>query len=177
MSRDIFVVDIASCTGCQTCSIACKDRAGLPDELDFLRVEAHEGGLYPDPTLYYRVIHCFHCTKPSCAEVCPVKAISKDDNGLVVIDPEECMGCGECIEACPFDAIIMLPEDVAAKCDGCADEVARGWEPTCVRACPMRALRYEQMEYIQMKKRFRDSDFKDHNIGPSVLYLHRREEA
>ncbi len=173
MSRNIFVVDIASCTGCHTCSIACKDRAGLSDELDFLRVEAHEGGLYPEPTLYYRVIHCFHCEEPACAQACPVEAISKEDNDLVVIDSEECTGCGECMEACPFDAMIMLPENVAAKCDGCADEVARGWDPTCVRACPMRALRYERIEDVQMKKRLKDSDFKDHNIGPSVLYLHR----
>ena len=95
------------------------------------------------------------------------------EDGLVIIDQEECIGCGRCIEACPFDAIIMLPEDVAAKCDGCADEVAKGWEPTCVRACPMRALKHEQLDNAQTQNRVPDLDFDDRGIGPAVLYLRR----
>lgn len=175
MSEALFVVDMASCTGCGACSIACKDRAGLPDELDMLRVEAHEKGVYPAPKLYYRVIHCFHCDQPVCAEVCPVEAISKEENGLTAINAEECTGCGECVEACPFDAIIMLPEGVAAKCDGCADEIARGWDPTCVRACPMRALRYGAVDDALLEKRSEDPDFSDHDIVPAVLYLLRKQ--
>ncbi|MFC1717597.1 4Fe-4S dicluster domain-containing protein [Candidatus Poribacteria bacterium] len=175
MSGAIFVVDIASCTGCGTCSIACKDRSGLPDDLDFLSVEEHEGGIYPEPTLHYRVIHCFHCAQPACAAACPVEAISKEEDGLVVINADECTGCGECITACPFDAIVMLSEDIAAKCDSCADEVARGWRPTCVRACSMRALSYVPMEDAQLEKRFSDPDFRDHGIGPGVLYLLREQ--
>ena len=99
-------------------------------------------------------------------ETCPVEAISKGENGLTAIDAEECTGCGQCVEACPFDAIIMLSEDVAAKCDGCADEIVRGWNPTCVRACPMRALRYGAVDDDLLEKRSEDTDFNDHNIGP-----------
>ena len=172
MSKALFVVDIASCTGCGTCSIACKDRAGLPDELDFLQVEANEGGVYPDPELYYRVVHCFHCDQPACAEACPVEAISKEEDGLTVINAEECTGCGECIEACPFDAIVMLPDGIAAKCDGCADEIARGWTTTCVRACPMRALYYDTEDAV-VGERSGDPDFRDYGIEPAVLYLRR----
>lgn len=171
MSKALFIVDMASCTGCGTCSIACKDRSGLPDELDFLRVESHEEGIYPKPTLCYRVVHCFHCEQPACVEACSAEAISKGEDGLVVINAAECVGCGNCIEACPFDAIVMLPEDMAAKCDGCADEIAKGWVPTCVRACPMRALRYEQTEGVKLEKRSIDTDFKDYGISPAVLYL------
>jgi anaerobic dimethyl sulfoxide reductase subunit B (iron-sulfur subunit) len=174
MSRSLFIVDMASCTGCGTCNVACKDRARLPDELALLRIEAHEEGAYPAPAVYYRVVHCFHCDQPVCAEVCPVEAISKEMNGLTKIDVEKCNGCGECIDACPFDAIIMLPEGVAAKCDGCGDEIARGWEPTCVRACPMRALQYS-MDEVSLEKRSRDQHFKDHYIGPAVLYLVRKQ--
>jgi len=174
MSKAVFIIDMASCTGCRACSVACKDRAGLPDELDLLRVEAHEEGVYPNPALHYRVVHCFHCAKPSCAEACPAGAISKAEDGLTVIDTEECTGCGECIDACPFDAIVMLPEDVAAKCDGCADEVARGWEPTCVRACPMRALRYEPMDDIQFESRIPEPEPENRDTEPAVLYLLRK---
>jgi hypothetical protein len=52
-----FTVDLARCIGCKTCAVACQDRAGLPDDLDWLRVETHEGGAYPTPTLSYRVVH------------------------------------------------------------------------------------------------------------------------
>ena len=175
MSKPVFIVDMASCTGCYTCSVACKDRAGLPDELDLLRVEEHESGAYPVPNLDYRVIHCFHCAAPPCADVCPEEAISKQDNGLIAIDAEKCIGCGKCVEACPFGAIVMLPDGIAAKCDGCADEVARGWKPTCVRACPMRALRYEPTGKPLSGNRYQDPDFDDHGIEPAVLYLRRRK--
>ncbi len=173
MTKSLFIVDIASCTGCGTCSIACKDRAGIPDDLDLLRVEAHEAGVYPEPTLYYRVIHCFHCDHPACAEACPVEAISKGEDRLVMINAEECVGCGNCIEACPFGAIVMLPEEVAAKCDGCADEIAREWNPTCVRACPMRALKFQSINEIKPDNRLKDPNFRDYDMEPAVLYLLR----
>ena len=136
MKNAVFTVDIARCTGCYACSVACKDRAGLPDELDYLRVEKHESGLYPDPEMYYRVMHCFHCKSPSCARVCPAEAFSKTENGLIKLDGEKCDGCGDCKEACPFDSIVELPGGKFKKCDGCYDEVVQGLDPTCVRSCP-----------------------------------------
>ncbi len=154
--QTVFIIDLARCVGCYTCRIACKDRADLPDDLDLLRVEQHEEGTYPNPRLYYRVVHCFHCARPPCADICPADAYSKDENGLVALDGEKCVGCGTCQGVCPFGAIVMLPEDIAVKCDGCAGEV----EPVCVRACPMRALRYEVREVG------------DEGIGAGVVYLH-----
>ena len=174
MSERRFIVDLARCTGCQTCSIACKDRANLPDDLDWLRVEAHEGGRYPAPTLYYRIVHCFHCAEPPCAEVCPTEAIAKREGGWVQIEAELCVACEACVEACPFSAIVIWTE-VAAKCDGCVDEVSRGWKPTCVRACPMRALDYGTRTNSLPEERIEDREFRDHGIGPSVLYLRRSD--
>ena len=40
-----------------------------------------------------------------CEEACPVKAISKDEYGVEHIDPEKCIYCGKCLNACPFGAI------------------------------------------------------------------------
>jgi anaerobic dimethyl sulfoxide reductase subunit B (iron-sulfur subunit) len=171
VSEHRYIVDLARCTGCQTCSVACKDRAGLPDDLDWLRVEAHEGGTYPTSTLTYRVMHCFHCAEPACVEVCPTGATAVRENGWVQIDPDLCVACEACIEACPFSTVVLSPEGVASKCDGCADEVDRGWGPTCVRACPMRALDYGAR--AAAGKRVEDPEFEDHGIGPSVLYLRR----
>jgi anaerobic dimethyl sulfoxide reductase subunit B (iron-sulfur subunit) len=173
MNGALFVMDMASCVGCYACSVACKDRAGLPDALDLLRVEEHEGGAYPEPTLYYRVVHCFHCESPPCAEACPTQALAKSEGGLVVMDAGKCTGCGDCISACPYDAIVMLPEGVVAKCDGCPDEVAKGWQPTCIRACPMRALGYGPANDTLPENRVQDASSKNFGIGPAVLYLCR----
>jgi anaerobic dimethyl sulfoxide reductase subunit B (iron-sulfur subunit) len=173
ISEALFTIDIARCTGCYTCSVACKDRAGLPDEVDWLRVEMHEGGVYPHPTLTYRVVHCFHCAAPACASVCPTGAIGVDGGTRVQIDAELCVACGACAEACPFRAVALGPEGMATKCDACADETADGWEPVCVRACPTRALDYSSAEQGLPGNRIIDPEFDDHGIGPAVRYLRR----
>jgi anaerobic dimethyl sulfoxide reductase subunit B (iron-sulfur subunit) len=172
MSGSIFTIHLTRCTGCYACQIACKDRASLPDELDWLRVEEHEAGAYPTPTLMYRVVHCFHCAEPPCAEACPTDAIAKGDDGFVGVDADLCIGCEACIDACPFGTMTMLPEGVASKCDGCVSEVAQGWAPTCVRACPMRALRFGlPHETAAESGRPPDETFDDHGVRPGVVYL------
>ena len=176
MNETVFAIDLARCTGCFACSVACKDRAGLPDDLDLLRVEEHETGAYPETGLYFRVIHCFHCDDPPCVEACPSKGISKGEDGLVTLAGEECLECAECAAACPFGAIVMGPDGAAVKCDGCADEVARGWDPACVRSCPMRALWYGPPDAVPVENRVRDARFDDQGIGPAVLYLCRQSE-
>ena len=80
MSQRKFIVDTGRCIGCNACSVSCKDRAGLPDELDLLRVERIESGSYPDVDMFFRVKHCFHCENPPCIDSCPVEAISKLEN-------------------------------------------------------------------------------------------------
>ena len=176
MKGAVFAMDLATCTGCFTCSVACKDRAGLPDDLDLLRVDGYETGAFPGTGLYFRVMHCFHCAEPPCVDACPSQGIVKQDNGLVNIDADLCSGCGECEEACPFDAIVMRPDGTSAKCDGCVDEVTLGWDPTCVRSCPTRALYYGPPEDIPFKDRTGDTTFEDHGIGPSVVFLWREKQ-
>ncbi|HHX64352.1 MAG TPA: 4Fe-4S dicluster domain-containing protein [Chloroflexi bacterium] len=173
MSRATYLIDTSLCIGCETCGIACKDRADLPDDIDRLWVDRDEAGSYPSPTLRYRVVHCFHCAAPTCAAVCPVGALVKGADGLVTLNRAVCIGCGACIDACPFGAVAMLPEGVADKCDGCADELARGWEPTCVRACPMRALDYTPFDGTPPAGRIADDSFDHHGIGPAVVYWRR----
>ncbi len=173
MNDTLFIIDLAACVGCYACAIACKDRADLPDALDWLRVDEQESGRYPHPTLTYRVTHCFHCAQAPCVVVCPTGALAWNGDGLVLLDSETCSGCGQCLDACPFAAIVMLPDGVASKCDACADELALGWEPTCVRACPSRALGYGPLSESWLARRRRDPEFDDHGIDPAVAYLRR----
>lgn len=167
-------MDIGRCIGCNTCSVSCKDRAGLPDELDLLRVERNESGKYPHVDMFYRVIHCFHCEDPPCLEACNSKAISKNEDGFVLLDESKCNGCGSCSDVCPFESIIELLGNIFMKCDGCYDEVVKGLDPTCVRACLTRALSFKTLDEIESIDRI-EEDFNDHGIGPAVIYLKKRK--
>ena len=178
VARDgrVFIVDVARCTGCFACSVACKDRADLPDALDWLRVEANEDGAYPSVSLAFRVVHCFHCLDPVCAAPCPTGAISPNADGWIVIDDALCIGCGACAAHCPFGAIVLDEDRHATKCDACQDELARGWDPTCVRACPMRALYLAEPSALTRARR-PDPNWNDHGIGPRVFHAVRTAQA
>jgi len=41
----------------------------------------------------------------TCVEECPEEAIKLDDEEIAVVDPEKCTECGTCVEACPSEAI------------------------------------------------------------------------
>jgi anaerobic dimethyl sulfoxide reductase subunit B (iron-sulfur subunit) len=190
MNGDVFTIDLARCTGCQACRIACQDRAALGDDVDLLRIEREERGAFPAVRLTYRVVHCFHCARPACLPACPVAALTRTEQGLVALDGTACIGCGACIDACPFGAIVMLPGGMAAKCDGCPEQIGApdsagqcsgpgpgpslpntASQPTCVRACPMRALSFGPA--APMAGRMSDDAFDDGGIGPAVRYLRR----
>jgi anaerobic dimethyl sulfoxide reductase subunit B (iron-sulfur subunit) len=172
LGERVFIVDMARCVGCFACSVACKDRADLPDELDWLRVERCEAGAYPRPSLAFRVVHCFHCAAPACAAACPTGAIAANDEGWVAIDQALCAACGACADACPFGAIALDASGAPSKCDGCVDELALGWQPTCVRACPMRALALAPSAELGRPRRA-DPTWDDAGIGPRVYYAVR----
>ena len=91
---------------------------------------------FPNPPVN-RPIVCMQCGKPPCMDACPADAIYRDEHGIVRVDPNKCIKCGNCAEACPFGAI-FFHADVhhAIKCDLC------GGDPQCVRYCPNQALRY-----------------------------------
>lgn len=147
-----FFVDLSKCTGCKTCQVACKDKNNLEVGRNFRRVSEYAGGDWKevhgawqqDVFAYYVSIACNHCAKPACVEVCPKGALAKRaDNGLVLIDQQKCIGCRDCEDACPFDA----PQYNRAirrmtKCDGCIDRISAGAQPSCVDACPQRAIEF-----------------------------------
>ena len=174
MSDRAFIIDIGRCTGCGACLIACKDRADMPDELDLLRVETTESGTFPTPEVTHRVVHCFHCARAPCVEICPAGALSHAPGGTVALNRDACVACGRCSDVCPFGAVAMVPDGETAKCDGCTDEVAAGLDPTCVRACPMRALAYAVPPDPAPPTRMREPP--DHGAGaaPRACYLRRR---
>ncbi|MDF2627808.1 MAG: 4Fe-4S ferredoxin [Symbiobacteriaceae bacterium] len=146
-----FHVDMRRCTGCRTCSVACKDQHDLAPGQLFRRVTEVEGGTYgetgagavvPHLFAYYISMACNHCENPRCVANCPTGALSKHPaNGVVSIDPKVCIGCRYCTWSCPYGAPQYSPAlGRTQKCDLCADLRAAGQEPACVTACPLRAI-------------------------------------
>jgi Fe-S-cluster-containing dehydrogenase component len=88
---------------------------------------------------------------------CPVEAIKKRQDGVVLINTDLCNGCMACISACPFSAIRFNTEKgVAEKCNLCLHRIDRGLEPACVKHCQARAILFGDINEIterMMKER------------------------
>lgn len=161
MARLGMLIDLTRCIGCDACTVACKQENGLPADVFFARVLNLEAGTFPEAKRLYLPVLCNHCEDPVCLKACPNKAIFKREDGIVLIDEDQCKGTGACVSACPYGNIILKPKDkwylpedepyetehvkkrlkpaVARKCTLCAHRVDDGLEPACVVACPTHA--------------------------------------
>lgn len=167
-----FVIDIAKCNGCYNCQIACKDEhvandwspyaKPQPDTGHFwMKLVERERGSVPKVKMAYIATPCMHCQNAPCIPACPPGAIYRRDDGLVLIDPEKCTGCRNCLDACPYGVIYFNSDlTLAQKCTGCAHLLDQGWnEPRCVDACPTGALLFGD-----------EADFKDLIAKAEVLH-------
>jgi len=160
MNRPAFYFDANACSGCKTCQIACKDKNDLPMGVRWRRVYEVTGGdwekqgkAWVNNIYAYNVsLACMHCEDPVCLKVCPTKAISKNENGIVDIDPSLCMGCKYCAWVCPYGAPQFNEETgIMTKCNLCADYIEEGKNPTCVDSCPMRAMDFGEYDDLVLK--------------------------
>ena len=136
-----FVIDNRKCIGCHACSTACKSENEVPLSVNRTWVKYVETGEYPDSTRHFQVTRCNHCENPPCTRICPVTAMYQREDGIVEFDPEVCIGCKACMQACPYDAIFIDPEtNAASKCHYCSHRVDIGMEPACVVVCPEHAI-------------------------------------
>jgi Fe-S-cluster-containing dehydrogenase component/formate-dependent nitrite reductase membrane component NrfD len=136
-----FVIDNTRCIGCHACSTACKSENEVPLGVNRTWVKYVEHGFYPDVKRTFQVTRCNHCENPPCVRICPVTAMYQRDDGIVEFDKDACIGCKACMQACPYDAIYIDPENhTAAKCHYCAHRVDAGLEPACAVVCPTEAI-------------------------------------
>ena len=181
----VLISDTSKCNGCHNCQIACKDEhcgndwspTAKPQPLTgqfWCRIEDQVRGQVPKVKVAYHFHICQHCDEAPCIESCEDDAISKREDGIVLIDPERCTGCDNCIKACPYEGVIYYNEDlkIAQKCTFCAHLLDQGWkEPRCVEVCPTGALVFgeeaELMETIQTAELLGGG----YDASPRVYYL------
>ncbi len=159
-----FYFNASACNGCKACVVACKSKNQLPVGINWRRVTEYGGGNWvPDPDdptrllpnniyAYAVSVACNHCARPICQEVCPAAAITKRDDGVVLIDQSRCIGCRYCAWACPYGAPQFNESaGVMTKCNFCEDLLAQGQNPVCVDACVMRALEFGELDVLRAK--------------------------
>jgi Fe-S-cluster-containing dehydrogenase component/formate-dependent nitrite reductase membrane component NrfD len=136
-----WVIDQTSCIGCHACTTACKAENDVPLGVNRTWVKYVERGTFPETRRDIAVLRCNHCEEPPCVEVCPTSAMFKRPDGIVDFRTDRCIGCKACIQACPYDAIYIDPEEhVAEKCNFCSHRVDQGLLPACVVVCPTESL-------------------------------------
>jgi Fe-S-cluster-containing dehydrogenase component len=160
-----LVIDLDTCVGCHACAVSCKEwntgghSAPLTDEAPygrdpigvwFNRVHTYE----VDDGAASRTVHfprsCLHCEEPACVTVCPTGASYKrEEDGIVLVNAETCIGCKLCSWACPYGAREYDADDgVMKKCTLCIDRIyndnlpAAEQVPACVSACPTGARHF-----------------------------------
>lgn len=165
-----YIVDTTRCIGCGSCVRACKVENEVPDTFFRTWVERYEisdskkvhvdspnGAIESfkenntkDSEIdkaYFVPKLCNHCYDSPCTQVCPVGASYRSPDGVVLIDKKHCVGCGYCVQACPYGCrYIDESMGVADKCTLCYHRIHKGEAPACVNACPRNARIYGNLK-------------------------------
>lgn len=120
------------CTECQACRLRCS--FVKEQEYNPAKARLNIVGKWPHlPTLR----SCRLCKKPACVAACPEGALSQKENGVIVVDYDLCTQCGLCVEACPFDAVMVFEGKIMI-CDTCDGQYL------CTKACSTQAITKER---------------------------------
>jgi Fe-S-cluster-containing dehydrogenase component len=169
-----LVIDLDTCVGCHACAVNCKEwntegEAGIlpdydkygskPDGVWLNRIHSYETGAGGSCRTVNLPRSCLHCEDALCVTVCPTGASYKRaEDGIVLVDPDKCIGCQLCAWACPYGAR-EFDEDagIMRKCTLCVDRIHNTElpeserEPACVATCPSRARHFGDLADPQSK--------------------------
>jgi formate dehydrogenase iron-sulfur subunit len=181
-------IDTTTCIGCKACEVACQEWNDLPavptrqtgtyqtlpklhaQFWNLIRFDEREtaGGL----AWLMRKDQCMHCEDPGCLAACPAPgAIVQYENGIVDVNPQQCIGCGYCETGCPFEVPkFQVQTGKMAKCTLCVDRVDVGLEPACVKACPTGCLQFGSKSDMVAMAQTRIQQLKANGFDQATLY-------
>lgn len=172
-----FLVDSDRCIGCHSCEMACKNKYQLDPQIRWRKVYPISENAYGMPARIYMSLTCNHCANPECMKVCPVRAYTKREDGIVLHNHNRCIGCGMCIYACPYN----VPQynqrhKKVEKCHLCYQRIDQGENPACVDGCPVDAIKVIDLEsHRSVLTTTSLKGFPDPNItSPSVRFVKPR---
>ncbi len=170
----------------------------MPDDLDWTNPNIGEDEVnkpvevgtvlesLPHPIwMFYLPRICNHCTYPACVAACPRQAIYKrQEDGIVLIDPERCEGYQECVKACPYKkSMFNYVARISQKCIGCFPRVEQGLQPQCVITCigkirlmgfinpPEKARRDNPIDFLVHIKKVALPLYPQTGLEPNVYYI------
>ncbi len=115
MARWGMVIDVKRCIACWSCTISCKQEHFLPPNLFWNRLLIGEKGKFPTAIKLVYPVLCNHCTDAACVEACPTGATYQKEDGIVMIDYDQCVGCRACLISCPYQQRTYYDKDSKAK--------------------------------------------------------------
>ncbi len=186
MARYGMALDYKSCINCRACETACKAENGILSGRDNYRIwvgQKEAEGEFPNisiASLTYHPSQCQHCDNAPCQQVCPTNATYYDENRIVRVNPEQCILCTYCINACPYDARYMDDRTVTVdKCNFCADTRLVNGETTtaCQATCPTKVRTFGDLDdpnsdIAQLLEKREYKQVKEHlGTKPKLFYL------
>jgi Fe-S-cluster-containing dehydrogenase component len=183
ITQFVMVIDQERCIGCDACSVACQLENNTQNYWIFVETQGGAQkdtpkGKYPNLEINFLPRLCNHCVDPPCKDSCPIGAIIKRNDGIVLIDKDICDGCKVCITACPYGVISFDNNNTAEKCNFCFHRIDQGLEPFCVICCEGQAMHFGNLndtnskvsKLISMKKTFKLKS--EEGTNPSVFYCY-----
>ncbi|HIP29765.1 MAG TPA: 4Fe-4S dicluster domain-containing protein [Sulfurospirillum arcachonense] len=186
MARYGMALDYKSCINCRACESACKAENGVLLGRDNYRIwvgQKEAEGEFPNisiASLTYHPSQCQHCDNAPCQQVCPTNATYYDENGVVRVNPEQCILCTYCINACPYDARYVDDRTVTVdKCNFCSDTRLANGETTtaCQATCPTKVRTFGDLDdpnsdISQLLEKREYKQVKEHlGTKPKLFYL------
>ncbi|MCL2045319.1 MAG: 4Fe-4S dicluster domain-containing protein [Oscillospiraceae bacterium] len=144
-----IIIKEEECDGCKNCSLACmqahRTNSGTLYDLNLTDLANESRNFILAVDSGYAPLFCRHCDEPECVRACISGAMTKDpESGIVSYDEEVCAKCFMCVMSCSFG--ILKPDRATSqkvvKCDFCAQD---GYDPSCVKSCPKKAILIEEV--------------------------------